>query len=220
MALNERAITADDRNATAYLWRGQGWWALGYFDRAAADMDRCLAVDPAYANCTSWKAQVLISAGDDVQGLALFEEGIRLGFGNRMTSFIPALVRRGDTLAASVIVQTGYPPEISQALLQTLAMPNARRGDATALLKRHAVTGFYVGQMLMYLGDFDAAAALAIKNGSLDLPTVAWQPGQDTWRSSPAFKRVVSAIGAPSYWRQHGFPKQCRAVGGNDFHCD
>jgi hypothetical protein len=36
LALMDRAIDADPRNATAYLWRGIAWLTLGFFDRARA----------------------------------------------------------------------------------------------------------------------------------------------------------------------------------------
>jgi len=42
LSMMDRAIAADRRNATAYLWRGISWLNLGFFDRAIADFDRCL----------------------------------------------------------------------------------------------------------------------------------------------------------------------------------
>ena len=220
VALNLRAVDADNKNTTAYLWRGQTWWALGYFDRALADMDRCLAIDPAYANCTRWKAQVLISAGDDAQGLALFEQGVRSGFvGNRFLSFLPALVRQGNTLAASLLLDSGdIPAELHPILLQALAKPNIQRRDAAALVERHAhQPGDRRAYILMYLGDFEAAADSPI---GARWENLAWQPGQDAWRNSPTFKRLLNEAGVTGYWRKHGFPRQCRAVGASDFWCD
>lgn len=223
VALDLRAVNADDKNTTAYLWRGQTWWALGYFDRALADLDRCLAIDPAYTNCTRWKAQVMISAGDEELGLALFEQGVRSGFvNNRFLSFLPALVRRGDTLAAGLLLDGGgIPAELYPILLQTLAKPNTQRRDAAALVERHADRlGNYEDIMLLYLGDFESAAAAVIEAEVFGWEDLAWQPGQDAWRNSPTYKRLLNTAGVTGYWRQHGFPKQCRAVGAADFHCD
>jgi tetratricopeptide (TPR) repeat protein len=36
------ALAHDGHNATAYLWRGNSFFFLGYFDRALADYRRCL----------------------------------------------------------------------------------------------------------------------------------------------------------------------------------
>jgi tetratricopeptide (TPR) repeat protein len=41
LELTDRAIAADPKNATAYLWRGISCLELGFFARAIADFDRC-----------------------------------------------------------------------------------------------------------------------------------------------------------------------------------
>jgi hypothetical protein len=69
----------------------------------------------------------------------------------------------------------------------------------------------------LWLGDFDRIAA------SADLDTnalVQWEPGYPAFRQSPAFKSVLEHLGIPAYWREHGYPPQCRAVGKQDFTCD
>ena len=60
LELTDRAIAADPHNSTAYLWRSIDWLELGFFDRALADQDQCLARDPGYQNCTRWKALALL----------------------------------------------------------------------------------------------------------------------------------------------------------------
>jgi hypothetical protein len=46
---------------------------------------------------------------------------------------------------------------------------------------------------------------------------VQWEPGFPAFRSSPGFKQVVERMGLQRYWREHGFPPQCRPVGADDF---
>jgi hypothetical protein len=48
-----KAIAADPRNASAILWRSISWIELGFFDRAIADLDLCLKLEPGYHNCRS-----------------------------------------------------------------------------------------------------------------------------------------------------------------------
>src|SRR3712207_8649355 len=43
------------------LFRSIARLNLGFFDRAIADFDRGLAVDPAYRNCERWKAVALLA---------------------------------------------------------------------------------------------------------------------------------------------------------------
>jgi hypothetical protein len=40
------------------------------------------------------------------------------------------------------------------------------------------------------------------------------------YRRSPEFKAHMTASGLPDYWRKHGFPPQCRAIGTDDFACE
>ena len=39
------------------------------------------------------------------------------------------------------------------------------------------------------------------------------------YRRSPDFQRFVRTMGLDDYWRAHGFPPQCRAVGVDGFAC-
>jgi hypothetical protein len=49
---------------------------------------------------------------------------------------------------------------------------------------------------------------------------VAWERFPPTFRGSAAFKRTLENLGVTEYWRAHGYPPQCRAVGEKDFACD
>ena len=49
---------------------------------------------------------------------------------------------------------------------------------------------------------------------------IAWERDPPGWRNSPQMKAKLVGLGAVDYWRQHGFPPQCRAVGKDDFSCD
>jgi hypothetical protein len=35
-------------------------------------------------------------------------------------------------------------------------------------------------------------------------------PGFPRFLNSPAFKAVLERLGIPAYWREHGYPPQCR----------
>ena len=47
-----------------------------------------------------------------------------------------------------------------------------------------------------------------------------WFPYPEHFRNSAARKRMMNKVGMPGYWRKHGFPPQCRAVGDDDFECE
>ena len=52
------------------------------------------------------------------------------------------------------------------------------------------------------------------------LASIHWIPAMRAYRRSPEFKAHMTASGLPDYWRKHGFPPQCKAVGSKDFKCE
>ena len=39
-------------------------------------------------------------------------------------------------------------------------------------------------------------------------------------RQSSRFKQMVTRMGLPNYWREHGWPDFCQPVGDEDFECE
>lgn len=211
----DRAIAADRNNATAFLFRSIFWVNLGFFDRAVADQDRCLAIDPAYQNCLRWKALALLFAGDTDTALDLFEQGVASGFvSNRADSFVGPLLERGNRLAALLLAPGTV--EMKQAVVAARTS-GVSPPDALAIVERAVPDPHFHSHFLMVLGAWDQAA----EEESLRFSTVVfWDPAHAGLRRTPAFKRIVTRMGIPAYWREHGYPPQCRPVGRNDFACD
>jgi TolB-like protein len=229
LELSGKAIQADPKNATAYLWRSIAWLNLGFFDKAIADQDRCLSIDPAYKNCTRWKAQSYIYTGDEKKALALFEQGIAAGFiTNRAAGFVPAMVKSGNTLAARLLMdKLNVPAQLSDGLIAALAKPDTLHNtDKTAADKYVSGTNNESGQvldnrqLLLWLGDFDRVGELAGSGKNSNDEILAWEPAAPGWRNSAGFKITLQKLGVLDYWRKHGFPPHCRAVGNTDFTCD
>jgi adenylate cyclase len=211
----DRAIAADRNSASAFLFRSTYWVNLGFFDRALADQDRCLAIDPAYQNCMRWKALTLLFAGDTDTALDLFEQGVASGFvTNRGESFVGPLLERGNRLAALLLAPG--PVEMKQAIVAARTSGVAPP-DALALVERAVPDPRSHSHFLMLLGAWDLAAEA---ESLLFTSALFWDPAHADMRGTPAFKRIVERIGIAAYWRQHGYPPQCRAVGRTDFECD
>jgi tetratricopeptide (TPR) repeat protein len=218
LGLLDQAIAADPRNASAQLWRGILWFSLGFLDRALADTDQCLAIDPAYGNCLRWKALGLLFKGDVGPALDLYEQGMANGFShNRGNSFIEPLARRGNRFAAVLLMRDmDWPLEVQQVVLASLHDGQAPP-DVAALLERHPAMEHSRIQIALLLRDYERAADLA--DTSL-IQVEFWDPAYEGLRATSAFKRIVEQLGLPVYWREHGFPPQCRPVGRTDFECD
>jgi adenylate cyclase len=226
LQLLDRAIAADAHNSTAFLWRGIAWVDLGYFERAIADFEHCLALDPRYQNCTRWKAIGLLYLGKTEPAMKLFEQGISAGFiKNRAETFVAPLVRRGDRVGAMLVLrELRASPAVIVKVLEAIERPApvsaadlslvehdvssvARPGDQAITLAR---TYLWLGQYDRIPGNKDVTA----------FSTTQWEPGFPGFRNSGAFKQMLHDMGIPAYWREHGFPPLCRAVGVKDFTCD
>jgi TolB-like protein len=219
-----RAIAADPRNSTAYLWRSIAWINLGFFDRAIADQDRCLQLDRQYQNCTRWKALTLLYWGRTDPAMALFEQGVAAGFtGNHEASFVPVLLRRGDRVGATLLLQQLVDsPEQASILLKAAEHPGPVEPADAAILDRAIADSdskynVNVGAATTYqwLGEYDRITSYR----DLAAQVIQWEPGFPGFVNSPGFKAVLEKLGVPKFWREHGYPPQCRPVGKVDYSC-
>jgi TolB-like protein len=222
----DRAIAADARNSTAFLWRGISWLNLGFLERAMADFDRCLAQDPQYQNCTRWKAVVLLLKGQTDAAMQLFERGVEVGFvRNRGFSFVVPIARRGDRVGALLLLkELGASPDVATILLTALEHPGSiSPADAATVERSLAEVTQFSGQTMslamtrLWMGRYDQI----VDAHDFWIDTVLqWDRGFPGFRNSPGFKKVLEKLGLPRYWREHGFPPQCRPVGQQDYTCD
>jgi len=226
LELTNRAVVADPRNATAYLWRGILWIELGFFDRACADFDHALEVDPNYRNALRHKAVALLSSGKTNDALDLFERGVADGFIiNRAENFVGPLIARGDVLAAQLLLdEMGIAPEVRKVLVAALKRPGPPTRDAEAVIQQFfsSTKVPYLVQLglsypYLWLGDF---AKVGANVDVLSGVVVIWERYPPGFHGSTVFKEMLDSSGVLGFWRKHGFPPQCRPVGASDFHCD
>ncbi|MBA3543876.1 MAG: hypothetical protein H0T83_05490 [Chthoniobacterales bacterium] len=95
--------------------------------------------------------------------------------------------------------------------------------DASAIVNRYLSDkkdphAAFMGQAKAYLwlGAYDQV--VNAEDNDTDA-VVAWERHPARWRNSPGFKRTHERLGVVTYWRQHGFPPQCRPIGATDFEC-
>ncbi|NGP54117.1 hypothetical protein [Thioalkalivibrio sp. XN8] len=215
LALFDRALNADPMLASVYLWRAITWVNLGFMDRALADLEACLAIDPAYGNCVRWKALALAFAGDDDQALALYEQGVLAGFThNRGDTFLFRLVARGGRLPALLMMRDlGMSLELQHAVLAAVEQGETP-ADMDGLMARNP--RFDTPNWHFVLHDYDRAAESSAR---LTTMVAQWDPLHAAFRDSPAFRSIIERQGTPDYWREHGYPPQCRPVGEDGYEC-
>ena len=219
----DKALDVNPKDPTSWLWRGILNNILGYFDRAAADLQSCLEIDPLYGNCMRHLARSRLFAGDTAAALEQVEQALLIGFPSMNPMFLHAYAEQGNTavVASSLSAafrQAGYPTLIEDVYL-AVTDPDfdfeARRLEIETGYK--AATG----DDLDWLGDlysplsfrvFDAVPAISFAQSW-------WQPYPAEWRAAPRRKAIMNELGLPAYWREHGFPPHCRPLGENDFEC-
>lgn len=218
------ALANDPKNTTAWLWSGISHGVLGYTDKAISDMQQCLDIDPDYLNCKQFQAQAYLTIGDNERAMAQFSETIEANFHSVDGPFIPLAVSSGNRLLALYMAnqwtKDRYAPVIDW--IEALENPNS---DHTARLHRFErwVTEngddihLYVGVLLAFKA-YDKFVDSNPMNGSEI--TEIWQPNWAEFRRTTFFKQFVRNNNILAYWREVGFPKQCRPVGEDDFECD
>jgi adenylate cyclase len=226
LGLLNKAIAADPKNATAWLWRSIAWIHLGFFDRAIADQNRCLALEPGYHNCLRHKALALLFAGRVDEAITLFNRGLANGFViSRSENFVAPLLQRGDQTAALLLLDASQVrPGIRAIVMTALSKPDAPRVNAKAIVDRYftdkndpMVKNLGLSRLYLWLGDYDQVASV---DDSATGAIVAWDRYPASFRNSPGMKLRLVRMGVPAYWREHGYPAQCRALGSHDFICD
>ncbi|MDH3401510.1 MAG: hypothetical protein OEM03_11170 [Chromatiales bacterium] len=219
----DTAISNDPKNATAWLWRGILHNQTGFANRGVKDMEQCLRVDPEYLNCAQHLAATYLLLGETDRAVALYEETLGSSFHSMDEVFIPEYLRRGQIATALLIADlrswSSYAPV--GEMVKALQHPDADHSDGIRHFERWSEdTGHgmeSVPFVLLALKQYDRMASLADTN---DIRFLLWYPEAAEYRQSPAFKQFVSSLGLPDYWRETGYPPQCRAVGKDDFTCD
>ena len=220
----DMALANDPKNTTAWLWSGIFNKGLGYADKAISDMQHCLDIDPGYLNCKQHQAQAYLIIGDKEHAMALFTETIEANFHSQDGPFIPLAVSSGDRLLALYMANTWtrnrYAPVIDW--IEALESPSS---DHTARLRRFERWVKENGDDInIYVGVLQAFKAYDYFVVANSMPTSEiaeiWQPNWAEFRHTPYFKQFVRNNNLLAYWREAGFPKQCRPVGEDDFECD
>jgi len=224
LALFDEALDRNPKNTTAYLWRTIMYLDLGYFDRAEQGAQQCLEIDPAYEICRSFLALAVLFAGDTERALEIHETALRHGFFGNTEPFLHLYIATGEERTALI----------------ALAASNAASGinKATAFEYRAMTDPAFdyeaektlIEQAYIPAGESEPVIGASYPDyllryrryDQLQSSELAywWFPYPLEFHDSPHRKRLMRLTGLPEYWRKHGFPPQCRAIGTDDFECD
>ncbi len=211
----ERALARDPMNANALNWQGLAYAYLGDNEKAAAVHRRCVEVDPALAACRGNLAVELIGGGRKDEAAKTIDAAIDEGafpVGPAQMIILAELKRRDAFLLLSLNVPGLKGFQKFNALYDALIDPRADPALAAEIKALFAENKASLRTNLLVnaLGDYEEPAVVIAH----------WGDVMRGYRRSPEFKRHMRASGAYDYWKTHGFPPQCRAVGKEDFACE
>ena len=219
----DRAIQLDPKNATNYLWRGIDFSTLGFQTESIADLERCLEIDPAYANCKRHLALTSMIVNDNELALSLLQELAMYGFTviNFHLQFVQRFMSLGDRLLTTLLLynmvgtDSGFPVN---AVLDAMEFPERDHSRGMEKLLN------WIEQSEYPLGSFPVLMA-AFKVYHLIEPDSTqnrwvWLRENTGFRTSEYFAPSMDKIGVAAYWREKGFPPNCRALGEEDIECD
>jgi adenylate cyclase len=226
----ERAIAADPQATTAHLWLAQAWRELGFFDRAAATAERCLDIDPNYPVCIYTRAEIATLEGGYDEAVAHLMKIFETSHQESYPQFLGIAARQGDEVLLTMmlrdladIVGPGarwMVPELRRALSDEDYDRDAALARFEARLRAEhpespgAADPYTVTAWRLAFRAYDRIPRIS---GSLGW---WWGVGYPGLAESPHRREAMIQARLPEYWREHGFPPQCRPVGADDFACD
>ncbi len=216
LALTGKATEMDPSNATAWLWNGLRYTELGFHEQARQQLVRCLEVDPAYQNCRRHLSRVLLILGRPDEAVELYVQIARSGLIAADTVFVEFVFREGNLLAglfSANYLRTRYPDFPMEEWVNGLEHPEQ---DHTVSLPRvmdwiESTPNPPIGMkesLLLAIGAYDR-----IKLDKSYVNNWIWLPGNERFRASPHFQRIIRDMNLPAYWDKYGLPPGCEKTG-------
>jgi hypothetical protein len=154
-------------------------------------------------------------------GLSLYETGLQRGYLHHYdVLFAPSLAARGDRIGALGILVLAYQdkPDLIGPLFRSITDPtfaDRERQEAINIVSAGLSDYELPLEAFWILKAYDQIAAVPLP----EAPLIWWAPGDSGWLRSSARKIMMKQWRLPEYWRRHGFPPQCKAIGESDFDC-
>jgi TolB-like protein/Flp pilus assembly protein TadD len=219
----DRAIQLDPKNATNYLWRGIDFSTLGFQAESIADLEHCLEIDPAYANCKRHLALTSMIVNDNELALSLLQELAMYGFTviNFHLQFVQRFVSLGDRLLTTLLLynmvgtDSGFP---INAVLDAMEFPERDHSRGLEKLLNWIQQSEYPPESFPVL--MAAFKAYHLIEPDSNQHRWVWLRENTGFRTSEFFAPSMNKIGVAAYWREKGFPPGCRPLGEEDFACD
>lgn len=214
----DRAVAIDPRNATALNWRGLSYGDVGNLKASLASYNQCIEAEPYYATCVVNQVGILAAMGRDEEALAAYRGALDAGAVSFYFS-LNLLARTGQEYEFKIM--TGSPRFLlgwrrHDELYEAFRHPERTYPELIADIRRfnekktEPLVKDDLVELLVPLGFYDLEP----------VSSILWDASFAGYRRSEQFKARMKNSGVSDYWRKHGFPRQCKPVGTDDFACN
>ena len=222
-----KAVEADPHEALVWSWRGQNLTDTGFFEQGERDLRRAIEIDPSDEVARQWLVRNLLMQRRVDEAHNLYLQGSKNNSQVR-TVLALALEANGKEDAARDLIEQDLPPNSDkERLLKAFFSPADDPETAkTEVLDALGPAGAFLTQygfpndVLYTLGDYQETAPVEPASSMM----VWWYWMRPDYWQSPERYRVMREQGVEAYWREHGFPPQCRMIDplpdGRDYECD
>jgi len=223
MSHMNRAIQLDPNNATNFLWRGIDYSFLGFQTESIADLKRCLEIDPAYANCKRHLALAYMIVNENELALPLNQQVAKYGYSvfNFHAQSFQRFMSMGDRLVTTIMLFSNNEIDLTfpgTAVLDAMEFPERDHSRGLEkLLNWIARSGSTPASYPVLMAAFKA---YHLVEPVLSQNRWVWLEENAGFRASEYFVPMMLKTGAPAYWREIGFPPNCRPLGEEGFECD
>ncbi|WP_265571419.1 TIR domain-containing protein [Sphingomicrobium nitratireducens] len=219
------ALALDPRDSLALNWRGQLLYALGDLEGAYRDGRAALALDP--SDTVAWQMIVML---DVVHGRldeavkATEEAGRPLGITPSLLAMALIQAKREKDALKVISLNPNVPSKKTFAFVKAAATRQLTPAEAlkeiAKLRGQPRVDPRNIDPFTLYMiRDFDSL--YEVQHGVFP---IYWMRNWKEWLQHPARYAEIMDMGIDDYWRERGYPPQCRPIAprpdGRDFVCD
>ena len=217
----DKALELDPKSLQTVYFRAAIILDLGYFNQAESGFRHCLELDPNYEICRRFLLVTLLFKGNTKKANELFLAALLKGQMLYMGAFVDYYGSIGDTQGLTFMLSGLYKDDFwMRELMYKFHTDNSYSLDAFNTDVR--------SNNLHHNGEDTPDDDFSIQRAADQfLGDFLWSPYQPILRRPELRneylriqRKKIQKYGLDDYWRKHGFPPQCRAVGDDDFECD
>ncbi len=218
------ATNLDPNDATAHQWYSLLLRRAGRLKKALEVAQLALELDPASPVINNNLAETYMTLGYDEQALRYWQAAADLGFDTDASVNIVELMaadRRGDTEGWLALLKqapgNADVPDRYFELMAAVRQDPSRWPELEALLADGTLGLPEEGLFPLYviLGRPERALEIALRHADRQVLDVGilWLPEAAALRRLPRFGELMETLGLVDYWKQYGWPDDCRPAG-------